>query len=128
MSYLLDAGAVWAIVGLQPDVGLLDWLQGQPEDKLYLSTITLGELAAQAAGQDERVLGWLGRELPERFGQRLLPVDAAVALRWGQLRGALPPGDAWIAATALVHDLAVVTQHGAGLQRCGVRVVEPWLG
>jgi hypothetical protein len=133
VKYLLDAAAVWEIVGLQPDVGLADWLAGQAEDDLALSAVTLGELAARAAcildpAARARVAGWLQRELPARFGRRLLPVDAAVALRWGELRAELPPADAWIAATALVHDLAVVTPHGAGLLRCGVRVENPWLG
>jgi len=129
VSYLLDATAIRELVGLQPDDGLAGWLAGQPEDRLYLSVITLGDLAARAAdAQDEAALAWLQRELPARFGRRLLPVDAAVALSWGRLRAQLPPADAWIAATALVHDLAVVTPHGAGLARCGVRVLDPWSG
>lgn len=133
MKYLLDAGAVWEVVGLQPDGGLAGWLASQAEDDLCLGATTLGDLAMRAAEILEpaaraRVLGWLQRELPARFGRRLLPVDAAVALRWGELRAQLPPADAWIAATALEHDLAVVTRHGAGLARCGVRVEDPWLG
>jgi predicted nucleic acid-binding protein len=75
------------------------------------------------------------RELADRFHGRLLMVDSGVAARWGAPVGAaeargrsLPAIGSLMAATALQHGLTVVTRNADGLERCGVRCLNPWTG
>lgn len=80
-----------------------------------------------------RLMLWLDRDVVTRFDGRILPVDVAVASRWGRLVGdaaarglTLPIIDALLAATAQQHGLSVVTRNVRDLERCGVELVNPW--
>ena len=107
---------------------------------LYLSVLTVGELEKgiarlAASTRRTRLQSWLRRDLLRRFGHRLLPVDARTAARWGVLTGEsenhgqpLPVIDSLIAATALVHGLAVVTRNIGDFARCGATCINPWQG
>jgi toxin FitB len=139
MSYLLDTNAVSEWVRPRPDPGIVRWLDEVDEDRTYLSVITLGELRKGvdrlADGRRRaRLDQWLTTELPDRFSGRLLPVDAAVADKWGQLLAraentgrAVAAVDALIAATANVHSLKVVTRNVGHFRDASVEVVSPWL-
>jgi hypothetical protein len=68
-----------------------------------------------------------------RFEERLLVVDRHVASRWGALTGTserkgrpLPAIDSLIAATAMAHELTVVSRNATDFERCGVRSLNPW--
>jgi toxin FitB len=138
MSYLLDTNAVSEWVKPRPDPGVAAWLDEVDEDRTYPSVITLGELRKgvdRLAGgrRRDRLDHWLTGELPERFGGRLLPVDAVVADEWGRLlAGAENAGsavsgtDALIAATARAHGLQVVTRNVRHFRAMAVDVVSPW--
>ena len=77
-----------------------------------------------------RLTTWLEGELTAWFGARLLPIDGAVADRWGRLLAAsersLPAIDSLLAATALVHGLALVTRNLADVAIPGLDVIDPW--
>ena len=140
MNYLLDTNAVSEWVKPRPDPGIVRWLDEVDEDRTYLSVITIGELrkgVQRLAGgrRRDRLDRWLSHELPERFGDRMLPVDTEVADEWGRLlAGAQDAGmavggiDGLIAATAKVHQLQVVTRNVAHFQPAGVMVLCPWQG
>jgi toxin FitB len=140
MSYLLDINAISEWVKPRPDPGIVRWLDEVDEDRTYLSVITIGELRKGvdrlAAGRRrDRLEQWLTSELPDRFGERMLPVDAAVADAWGRLlaqaenAGTAVGGiDALISATAKVHGLQVVTRNVTHFQHTGVDVISPWNG
>jgi toxin FitB len=140
MSYLLDTSAISEWVKPRPDPGIVRWLDEVDEDRTYLSVITLGELrqgvGRLAAGRRrDRLEQWLTSELPDRFGERVLPVDAAVADAWGRLLAqaenagtAVGGVDALISATAKVHGLQVVTRNVTHFQHTGVDVISPWNG
>jgi predicted nucleic acid-binding protein len=70
---------------------------------------------------------WL-ESLIERFGDRLLPIDTAVANRWGELNvpDPVPTVDGLLAATALVHDLTLVARNIRDVSRTGVRLLDPF--
>ena len=74
-----------------------------------------------------RLGSWLGG-VRDAFGARILPVSEDVALRWAELAAerSRPVAGALIAATALVHGLAVVTRNVADFAGTGVVVVNPW--
>jgi toxin FitB len=139
VSWLLDTCVISELVKRVPASAVVAWIERCDEESLHLSVITVGELEKGIAKLAEspkkaKLKSWVRRDLAERFGDRILPIDEAVAARWGALSGAaeakgqpLPVIDSLIAATGLQHDLTVVTRNTADLERCGARCFNPWL-
>jgi predicted nucleic acid-binding protein len=137
MSFLLDTNVVSEWVKPQPNASVIVWLDEVDEDRVYLSVITLTELRygieRLAAGKRRRRLDdWLQHELPLRFEDRILDIDQTVANTCGELlarRDATgrPFGamDAYLAATAQVHSLTLVTRNDADFEGT-VRCLNPW--
>lgn len=106
------------------------------QDELYLSVLVTGEIRRgiesirkrdpRAAASLER---WL-REIETSFEDRILPVDGAVADRWGRLMAdrTLPAIDGLLAATALVHGLTLATRNVRDVLKSGVSAVDPFTG
>ncbi len=138
MSFLLDTNVVSEWVKPKPDPAVVAWLAEADEDRVFLSVVSLAELRhgidRLAAGKRRRGLDtWLREELPLRFEGRVLPVDQAIADRWGELvarRDAvgrpIAVMDAFIAATASVHGLTLVTRNTADFQLVVRQIVNPW--
>jgi len=137
MSFLLDTNAVSEWVKPRPDAGLIRWMEAADEDRVFISVISLAELRygverLSVGKRRRRLEEWLGHELPLRFEGRVLPVDAQVADAWGrtvfrnQATGRpISVMDAFLAATAEVHRLTLVTRNVsdfAGLKS----VLNPW--
>jgi toxin FitB len=137
MSFLLDTNAVSEWVKPRPDAGLIRWMEAADEDRVFISVISLAELRygverLPAGKRRRRLEEWLGHELPVRFEGRVLPVNAEVADAWGRIVSrnqatGRPIGvmDAFLAATAEVHRLTLVTRNVsdfAGLKS----VLNPW--
>jgi predicted nucleic acid-binding protein len=138
VNFLLDTNLISEWIKPNPNVGVVSWLASADEDRIYVSVVTLAELRhvieRLAAGQRRKRLNeWLEDELPQRFGDRVLPIDAAVADSWGRIvarREILgrPIGamDALIAATAQVHDLTLATRNEADFDSAVTAMVNPW--
>ena len=139
MSFLLDTNVVSEWVRPTPDHGVVAWLATADEDCVFLSVVTLAELRHGLARlpPGERRTGlqtWLERDLPTRFEGRILAIESDVALEWGDLvaereRSGRPIGamDAFIAATARVHDLEVVTRNARDFEGSVRAIVNPWI-
>lgn len=137
MSFLLDANVVSEWVKPQPNLAVIAWLDEVDEDRVFLSVITLTELrygiARLSAGKKRRRLeDWLHEELALRFEGRILAIDPAVANACGELLASrqmmgrpLEIMDAYLAATAQVHGLALVTRNDSDFKGT-VRCVNPW--
>jgi len=137
-GFLLDANCVSELVRVKPEPRVLEWMEVADESLLYLSVLTLGEirkgLAALPQGRRRaRLEAWLEVDLRGRFSGRILPVDAAVADRWGLLaaqarrNGAtLPIVDGLLAATALHHNLTIVSRNASDFAAAQVPVLNPW--
>lgn len=135
MAYLLDTCVISELRRPRCDAGVLAWMGHIQPDEAYLSVLTLGEIRRgielqrpkdpKAAGALERWL--LGLE--SHYADRILPITAAIADRWGRLSLSqpLPVSDGLIAATALEHKLAVVTRNVADFKRSGVNSINPFL-
>jgi hypothetical protein len=119
----------------EPNVGVMNWFVQRPATTLYLSVLTLGEIrkGIDLLIDDERklrLLDWLEVELPAFFSSRILPVDAAVADRWGRLIAQAgrprPAIDSLLAATALTHGLRLVTRNSRDFDFLELEVINPW--
>lgn len=140
MSYLLDISVLSELVKKNPRRQVVNWVDEQEESTLFLSVLTVGELEKgiaklPASARRTHLISWVRRELAGRFGGRLLPIDVRVAERWGAMAGEsekrgkpLPVVDSLLAATALVHDLQIVTRNVSDFERCGVVCVNLWDG
>jgi len=138
MKYLLDTGLVSELVKKEPNPAVVSWLDEQDEQKLFLSVLNLGELQKGISklpdgAKKEELQAWVALDLVERFTGRILELDLETALCWGRIQGEaeqagekLPVMDSLIAATAKAHGLVVVTRNVRDIERCGVKVCNPW--
>jgi predicted nucleic acid-binding protein len=110
------------------------WWLGMQGQELFLSVMTLGEirkgidrLGARDALQTLVLERWLG-EVKNEFQQRLIEVTPDIAEWWGRLQAirSLPDVDALLAASALHHDLTLVTRNEADFAGLGIRVFNPF--
>jgi predicted nucleic acid-binding protein len=137
-GFLLDTNCISELVRVKPEPRVLEWMEAADEGLLYLSVLTLGEIRKGLAGlpQSKRrthLEAWLEVELQARFSRRILPVDAAVADRWGVLAAdakrkgkALSTIDALLAATALHYNLTVVSRNVSDFANTQVSFLNPW--
>src|SRR6266404_6920908 len=137
-GFLLDTNCISELVRPKPDRRVEAWMDAADETMLYLSVLTLGEIRKGGAGlaygkRRTHLETWLKVELPGRFSGRILPIDAAIADRWGQLAAeskrkgkAFSIIDGLLAATALHHDLTVVSRNSSDFANTPVQVLNPW--
>ena len=139
MSFLLDTNVVSEWGKLRPNAGVITWLAQVDEDRVFMSVVTLAELRygierMPPGRRRTRLEGWLREELPLRFEGRLLLIDDAVADRWGKtvarsemIGRPLGVMDAFIASTANVHSLKLVTRNGSDFESIVEEIVNPWM-
>ncbi len=137
MNFLLDTNAVSEWVKPRPNPGLIGWMEAADEDRIFISVVSLAELhygvERMAAGsRRSRLERWLQHELPLRFENRILPVDTSVAEAWGRTvsrseAAGRPIGamDAFLAATAEIHQLTLVTRNVSDFPLLKA-VLNPW--
>ncbi|MEO5805987.1 type II toxin-antitoxin system VapC family toxin [Devosia sp.] len=134
MSYILDTNVVSETRKRRASPALLAFLASVNDDDTFISVMTLGELRrgvvlkqvanpALAAEFAE----WL-HDIEHDFGGRVMEVTAPIAHCWGELSSdrTRPVIDTLIAATAMVHNLTVVTRNERDYRDLGVRLLNPW--
>lgn len=138
--YLLDTNVVSELRKARSgraNRGVVQWADEVDAAELFVSVITLQELeiGVLLAERKDAAAGavlrsWFNQHVLPAFSGRVLPVDAAVALRSALLHvpDPGPVRDSLIAATALVHGMVVVTRNVADFEPSGVTVVNPWVG
>src|ERR1700737_2806534 len=89
-GFLLDTNCISELFRPKPEVRVLEWMEAADEALLYLSVLTVGEIRKGLAGLTQgkrrtRLETWLEVELQARFSRRIVPIDAAIADRWGLL-------------------------------------------
>jgi toxin FitB len=138
VNFLLDTNIISEWVKARPDPGVVAWTAWVDEDRTHLSVVTLAELRRGVVRLEEgarrrRLDEWLRSELPLRFEGRILVIDARVADDWGEVvaareRAGRPIGvtDAFMAATARVHDLTLVTRNTVDFEPSVESILNPF--
>jgi len=137
-GFLVDTNCISEVVRVKPEARVLAWIEAADESLLYLSVLTLGEIRKGVAALPQsrrrsRLETWLAVELQARFSGRILPIDVAVADRWGLLAAnakssgkPLSTIDGLLAATAIHHNLTVVSRNVSDFTSVPVQVLNPW--
>lgn len=140
-GFLLDTNIISELVKPKPATTVTEWIEYTDESLLYLSVLTLGEIRRgiavlpQSRRRATTLEAWLDKDLRARFEDRILAIDHQVADRWGLLTASarnkgivLPVIDGLLAATALEHNLTLVTRDTGQIPSLGLAVFNPWEG
>jgi len=133
--FLLDTNVLSELrKGTRANEQVRSWFMDVADQDLFLSVLVAGELRQgvervrlRDATQAEHLERWLQR-LVDDYADRLLTVDTHVAELWGRLNvpDPIPAIDGLLAATAIVHDLTLVTRNVKDVNRTGVRLLNPF--
>lgn len=137
-GFLLDTNVISELTKPRPEPRVTSWIRQTAEELLYLSVLTLGEIRKgiiKVAEPAKRVSleSWLDREVVLRFAGRILPIDHRIADRWGQISGRavlqkrpISIIDSLLAATAVEHNLTLVTRNTNDVAGHGAEIFNPW--
>lgn len=137
MKVLLDTCTIAELRKPSPNPVVVAAIQAIPDAQLFLSVLTLGEIAKGvgllAAGKKrDGLAAWLAA-LETQFSERLLDIDVETAKLWGELTAraqkkgvVIPSVDGLLAATALRHGLHVMTRNESDFKASGARILNPW--
>jgi predicted nucleic acid-binding protein len=134
LRYLLDTNVISETRRRRADRGVLDFFTRTSSASLYLSVLTLGEirkgvnsLIATDPDGARRLVSWLDG-LEYSFADRLISIDGPVARIWGELSAQKPGAaiDRLLAATAIHHDLTMVTRNTADFAGIPLKLLNPW--
>ncbi|GEC17162.1 type II toxin-antitoxin system VapC family toxin [Nitrobacter winogradskyi] len=138
MKVLLDTNVLSEVRRPVPDPKVLTWLDAIDEDRAFISVASIAELrrgiTLMDAGRRREALSvWLAEDLPARFAGRTLPIDPAIAERWGDLMAqarqngfVLSVMDGFFAATALDRQLVLATRNTKDFVPLGLPLFNPW--
>jgi toxin FitB len=138
MKFLLDTNVISEPMRARPNAGVLAWLAEVDEDSVFLSVVTITELRygierLTTSGRRNRLDAWLRKDLGSRFEGRILPVDLGIADACGRLVARreslgrpIETRDAFIAATAEIHGLTLVTRNASDFEPTVKAIVTPW--
>ena len=135
MNYLIDTNIISEIrKGRRCNPSVASWYEEVDDASLYLSVLIVGEIRKGIervrptnAAQANALESWLVA-VDKAFGERILPVDRAVAHEWGRLNAnrPLPVIDSLLAATAKIHHMTLVTRNTADMANMDVHILNPF--
>lgn len=140
MRFLLDTNLLSETLNRYPDTGVVAWMAEQAVDDLAVSVLSIGELERGILKREpdprrDKLRAWLDETMPATYGGRIIPVDEPIARRWGQVWAdakdtgrPIPDIDGLLVATALVHDLTLVTRNERHCAGRGAPHINPWSG
>jgi len=136
VNYLLDTNVISELKRPKPNENVVNWFSEKEADSLYLSVLTLGEIRKgiekMTDGQRKNaLLIWLEKDIPLWFDSRLLNIDVETADCLGKLQAQanrpLPAIDSLLAATAIRHDLCLVTRNVGDFDYPNLKISNLWL-
>ncbi|EKD77818.1 MAG: hypothetical protein ACD_42C00169G0007 [uncultured bacterium] len=137
MNYLLDTNVISELVIVKPNANVIAWMNKIPSHAFFLSVLTMGEIRKgiekiSDQKRKQKIMVWFEHELPRTFHNRILPVTLEITDRCGRLqyqaKRPLPAIDSLLAATALHHDMTLVTRNTKDYTDCsGLEIINPWI-
>jgi predicted nucleic acid-binding protein len=142
MKYLVDTCVLCELQKRRPDRSVVAWFRRRFADSMFMvSAVTIAEIKRGINRLDEsdprrqKLSEWLENDILSQYGDSIIPFDLSVSKMWGEIMAksdrageTRPSLDAQIVATALVHDLVIVTRNVRDLDFAGATVVNPWNG
>jgi toxin FitB len=138
-GYLLDTNVIASLIAANGAPSVKAWAAAQDEERLFLSILSFGEYdkgIANLPDDDPARARYIAARdaLEERFAGRIMPLSDAVVRRWGAISGRIrrdtghPPPviDTLFAATAVEHQLCLVTRNVKDVAGSGAEVFSPW--
>jgi predicted nucleic acid-binding protein len=137
-GFILDTNVVSELVRATPHARVLSWIRLQRPTDLFLAAVTLGEIVRSVvrlptSSRRSKLEAWVTELLPRQFAGRILAFDQQAAVIWGELMGTADrtgrpraSADAQIAATAIRHDLVLVTRNMPDFKELISALVNPW--
>jgi toxin FitB len=135
VNYLIDTSIISEIrKGDRCDPNIASWYETIEDASLYLSVLAIGEIRKavervrpEDSTRARAIENWL-KAVDKAYGERILPVDRAVADEWGRLNAVrpLPVIDGLLAATAKVHRMTLVTRNTTDMADSGVHILNPF--
>lgn len=137
---LVDTNVISEPLRREPSAAVIEWLDAQNVETLFLAAISLAEMRFGVAALPEgKRRDWLHHSIEQRvvplFRGRILPFDDAASKAYASLRAkaratgnAMASADGFIAATAAANGLIVATRDVAPFEAAGLRVIDPWAG
>lgn len=135
MKYLLDTNVISETIRKTPETNVQKWFQTIPSNQLYASVLSLGEIRRGIEklidnSRKDSMTAWLENDLIFWFGENILPISSEIADKWGYITSlsTLPVIDSLLAATALVHNMKIVTRNTADFKMvAGLEIINPWI-
>lgn len=137
MNYLLDTCVISELVRPKPNEDVISWLNKTPNERLFLSVITIGEIRKGItklpdSRKKNQLTNWLNTLL-EDYESRIFPINLTVTENWGNIQGhaetkgtPLTSVDSLIAAVALTHNLIIVTRNENDFIASNATILNPW--
>jgi predicted nucleic acid-binding protein len=137
-AFLLDTNIPSELIRARPEPRVVEWIRDADDEQLFLSVVAIGEISKGFTTHPDskrrvQLQHWLDHTFRPWFAGRILPIEEPVAQRWGVLDGEcqlqgrpLNAADGLIAATALEHDLTIVTRNVKDFDGLGIRIFNPW--
>ncbi len=138
MKYLLDTCVISELIRKKPDWQAVRWISAVEESKLFISTLTIGELhkgieKLPDGAKKEKLRQWVNEDLKERFSGRIADFDLPAAEVWGTIQARaeaagrpMPVMDSMITATAIANGLAIATRNISDMEASGAMLINPW--
>ena len=137
MNFLLDTNVISEPRKRQPNPNVVRWLKANSVGQMFISSITIAEISmgrykATDKAVEEALTAWLEYRIKPRYAGQILPITSQIAEVWGQLfssRSVTQESglvfDLFLAATAMVHDLSLVTRNTKHFDSLLIHIINP---
>jgi predicted nucleic acid-binding protein len=136
MKYLLDTNVVSELRKRNCNRNVRAFVEPLPTTSVFMSVISMGEIAfgirtLKDENKKAELLEWFETQLPEMFRGRIIAIDSEIMITWGNMcadhKATLPSPDSFIAATALVYDLTILTRNVKDFEAIhNISLLNPW--